>query len=97
MVIRPVLHGEGEKSETQPVSAWQAVEETQHAKAADYWLIPQPAHAALTEIKHRAHREHRDRESKTIFRRLNTEHTEIVNQERSMVFSVSSVISVLTV
>ena len=47
MVIRPVLHGEGKNSETQAVSAWQAVEESQHAEAADYWLIPQPAHAAL--------------------------------------------------
>src|SRR5215471_1672058 len=47
MVIRPVLQDEAEKREEEAVSAWQAVEETQHAKAADYWLIPQPAHAAL--------------------------------------------------
>lgn len=48
MVIRPVLQDDVENSDTRAVSAWQAVEETQHAKAPDYWLIPQPAHAALS-------------------------------------------------
>lgn len=47
MVIRPILKDEVESSEAKPVSAWQAVEETQHANATDYWFIPQPAHAAL--------------------------------------------------
>lgn len=47
MVIRPVLQDRVENSEAKPVSAWQAVEETQHAKAAQHWFIPQPAHAAL--------------------------------------------------
>src|SRR5262249_17624057 len=47
MVIRPVLQEEAEKPEAKAVSAWQAVEETQHAKAPDYWFVPQPAHAAL--------------------------------------------------
>src|SRR5690348_5754926 len=47
MVIRPVLQDQVENSDAMPVSAWQAVEETQHAKATEYWFIPQPAHAAL--------------------------------------------------
>lgn len=47
MVIRPVFQDEAEKPEAKAVSAWQAVEETQHAETTDYWLIPQPAHAAL--------------------------------------------------
>jgi hypothetical protein len=47
MVIRPILPDEAENSSTGAVSAWRVVEQTQHAEAADYWLIPQPAHAAL--------------------------------------------------
>ena len=47
MVIRPVLQGEAEDLSGSAVSAWQLVEQTQHAIADDYWLIPQPAHAAL--------------------------------------------------
>jgi len=47
MVIRPVLPDEAENSKADAVSAWRVVEQTQHAKAADYWFIPQPAHAAL--------------------------------------------------
>jgi hypothetical protein len=47
MVIRPVLQGEAEDPSAAPVSAWQIVEQTQHSKTGDYWLIPQPAHAAL--------------------------------------------------
>jgi hypothetical protein len=47
MVIRPVLQGEAEDLSGGAVSAWQVVEQTQHAAADDYWLIPQPAHAAL--------------------------------------------------
>jgi hypothetical protein len=47
MVIRPVLQGEAEDLGGGALSAWQVVEQSQHAAADDYWLIPQPAHAAL--------------------------------------------------
>ena len=47
MVIRPVLPDEDQDSNASAVSAWQVVEAAQHARAPDYWLIPQPAHAAL--------------------------------------------------
>jgi len=47
MVIRPVLADEAQDSNAGAVSAWQVVEAAQHARAPDYWLIPQPAHAAL--------------------------------------------------
>ena len=47
MVIRPVLQGGDERSDARAISAWQAVEATQHARTSDYGLVPQPAHAAL--------------------------------------------------
>ena len=47
MVIRPVFEGDAEEPNARAVSAWQVVEAAQHAKTDDYWLIPQPAHAAL--------------------------------------------------
>jgi Protein of unknown function (DUF3891) len=45
MVLHPILDdapGTGE-----PVSAWDAVVHAQHLEADEYWLVPQPAHAAL--------------------------------------------------
>ncbi len=48
MVLRPVFDSSAQPPHAETVSAWKAVEEMQHANASEYWLVPQPAHAALS-------------------------------------------------
>ncbi|HEX6466091.1 MAG TPA: DUF3891 family protein [Terriglobales bacterium] len=48
MVLRPILDYSAGTSAKDAVSAWKAVEAAQHVDASEYWLVPQPAHAALS-------------------------------------------------